>query len=237
MAKTTTHQPLTDDELDRLSEFLDDIGAPAMNVESLDGYFAALICGPETVLPSEYLPQVWGENFSFNSNDQATDILDLLMRHWNSITAELLRTQKEPHVYLPILLEGGDGIARGNSWAQGFLRGVTARAGSWSELIDRDEYGGPLLPIMLLAHENDPDPALRPKPVAPDEREELLQLMSAGLTQIYRYFVPHRQSPGRTALHLPLRREGAKIGRNEPCPCGSGRKYKQCCAIGAPTMH
>lgn len=24
-------------------------------------------------------------------------------------------------------------------------------------------------------------------------------------------------------------REGAKIGRNEPCPCGSGKKYKKCC--------
>lgn len=22
---------------------------------------------------------------------------------------------------------------------------------------------------------------------------------------------------------------GGKIGRNEPCPCGSGRKYKRCC--------
>ncbi|HHH35349.1 MAG TPA: hypothetical protein ENK48_00800, partial [Gammaproteobacteria bacterium] len=26
----------------------------------------------------------------------------------------------------------------------------------------------------------------------------------------------------------PMVREGRKIGRNEPCPCGSGRKYKQC---------
>ena len=34
----------------------------------------------------------------------------------------------------------------------------------------------------------------------------------------------------------PLRREGRKIGRNELCPCGSGRKYKRCCAPGAPTM-
>jgi uncharacterized protein len=237
MANPTTHQRLTDDELDRLNEFLDDIGPSAMNVESLDGYFAALICGPDAVLPSEYLPQVWGENFSFNSNDQASDILDLLMRHWNTIAAELLRTKKEPQVYLPILLEGDDGIAHGNSWAQGFLRGVAVRAGSWRELIDNDEYGGPLLPIMLLAHENDPDPALRPKPVAPEKREELLQLMIAGLTKIYRYFEQHRQSPGSTELHLPLRREGAKIGRNEPCPCGSGRKYKYCCAIGAPTMN
>jgi len=24
-------------------------------------------------------------------------------------------------------------------------------------------------------------------------------------------------------------RSGAKIGRNDPCPCGSGKKYKKCC--------
>jgi hypothetical protein len=28
---------------------------------------------------------------------------------------------------------------------------------------------------------------------------------------------------------LPIRRESAKIGRNDPCPCGSGKKYKKCC--------
>ncbi len=27
----------------------------------------------------------------------------------------------------------------------------------------------------------------------------------------------------------PLRRQGPKVGRNDPCPCGSGKKYKQCC--------
>lgn len=27
----------------------------------------------------------------------------------------------------------------------------------------------------------------------------------------------------------PVRREGPKIGRNDPCPCGSGKKYKKCC--------
>ena len=27
----------------------------------------------------------------------------------------------------------------------------------------------------------------------------------------------------------PRRREGPKVGRNDPCPCGSGKKYKQCC--------
>jgi len=29
-----------------------------------------------------------------------------------------------------------------------------------------------------------------------------------------------------------IKREGKKIGRNDPCPCGSGKKYKQCCGAG-----
>jgi SEC-C motif-containing protein len=31
------------------------------------------------------------------------------------------------------------------------------------------------------------------------------------------------------ASDKPLRRETPKVGRNEPCPCGSGKKYKKCC--------
>jgi uncharacterized protein len=94
-----------------------------------------------------------------------------------------------------------------------------------------------MLPIMLLAHENDPDPAMRPPPVAEEKRETLIQMMIASLTVIYRFFEPHRRSPAQTPLHVPLRRAGPKIGRNEPCPCGSGRKFKHCCAADAPTMH
>ena len=28
--------------------------------------------------------------------------------------------------------------------------------------------------------------------------------------------------------HIPFVREGRKVGRNEPCPCGSGKKFKHC---------
>ena len=40
-----------------------------------------------------------------------------------------------------------------------------------------------------------------------------------------------RMSRGREAeqAQQPLKREGEKIGRNSPCPCGSGKKYKKCC--------
>lgn len=34
---------------------------------------------------------------------------------------------------------------------------------------------------------------------------------------------------GRAPVYEQVVREGAKIGRNDPCPCGSGKKYKKCC--------
>jgi uncharacterized protein len=75
----TSNLPLTGDEFDRLAGFLDAIRTPAMNIETLDGFFAALICGPDQVLPGEYLPEIWGKDFSFDSDEQATGILELLI--------------------------------------------------------------------------------------------------------------------------------------------------------------
>ena len=37
------------------------------------------------------------------------------------------------------------------------------------------------------------------------------------------------QEPRGGNKQSPFVREIAKVGRNDPCPCGSGKKYKQCC--------
>ncbi len=55
MQTFTQTEPLTNHELDRLEAFLKSCkGGKAMSLEELDGFFAALIAGPETVMPSEY---------------------------------------------------------------------------------------------------------------------------------------------------------------------------------------
>ena len=189
-------QPFTDDEFARLAGFLDAIGTSAMNIETLDSYFAALICNPDMVLPSEYLLQIWGEDFSSDSNDQASGIVGLLMRHWNTIAAEWRSTLDEPNVYLPVLLEGTDGVAPGNDWAYGFMRGVQTHPESWSLLINDEDRGDPMLPIMMLHYEHDPAPEMRPPPIPSEKREELLQTVIAGLTQSTGTF-------SRTGEHLP----------------------------------
>jgi uncharacterized protein len=229
MRTFTPNDPLTDAELDRLGDFLKSCkGGRAMNVEALDGFFAALIAGPETVMPSEYNREVFGGEMSgtceFDSLDEAREILGLMMRHWNTIAGTLLKDE----VYVPLLLEDEHGTAHGNDWAHGFMRGMNMRHDGWAELVNDEEDGGCLIPMMMLYHEHDTDPKMRPKPISPEQREDVIVHMAAGLLQAYRYFREHRQvSP--SANRSEPRRTAPKIGRNDPCTCGSGKKYKRCC--------
>ena len=45
-------------------------------------------------------------------------------------------------------------------------------------------------------------------------------------------FITANQGGG-TASKKPLKRDAPKVGRNDPCPCGSGKKYKKCCGVAA----
>ena len=229
----TQNEPLTDTELDRLGDFLNGCkGGKAMNVEALDGFFAALIAGPQTVMPSEYYREVFGGEMSdaceFSSLDEANEILGLMMRHWNDIAGTLFKGE----VYVPLLFEDENGMAHGNDWARGFMRGMGMRHDGWAELVNDEKHGGCLIPMMMLCHEHDEDPEMRPKPISPEKREEVIVHMAAGLLQAYRYFRAHRQvSPG--AHTREPRRNASEVGRNDPCPCGSGKKYKKCCGGAA----
>ena len=55
------NEPLTEAELDHLGQFLKNCkDYKAMNIEELDGFFSALIAGPETGAPIEYMPELFG---------------------------------------------------------------------------------------------------------------------------------------------------------------------------------
>jgi uncharacterized protein len=156
------------------------------------------------------------------------------MRHWNVI----VDTLQSDDVYVPLLLEDENGNWHANDWANGFLRGMELRKEYWSDLIDDEEHGGSLIPIFALAHENSPDPAMRPykEPVSAELRETLIVGAAAGMNKIYHYFETQRLLGNDSIGNMTtFRRSMPKIGRNEPCPCGSGRKFKHCC--GKTTLH
>jgi uncharacterized protein len=94
------------------------------------------------------------------------------------------------------------------------------------------------VPILALAHEDDSDPEMRPYKgsMSPERREQLIASVCTGVPAIYRYFVlGHRVSSQAERERAASRRADVKVGRNDACPCGSGKKFKKCC--GAVTLH
>jgi uncharacterized protein len=95
-------------------------------------------------------------------------------------------------------------------------------------MVNDEEHGGCLIPMMMLFHEHDEDPKMRPKPISPEKREDIKAHMTAGLLGAYQYSRSHRQVSASIHRREP-RRNAPKVERNDPCPCGSGKKYKKCC--------
>ncbi len=184
----------------------------------------------KALMPSEYNREVFGGDLSeaveFSSLDEAQEILNLMMRHWNTIAGTLHKGE----VYVPLLLEDDRGVAHGNDWAHGFMRGMQMRHDGWGDFVNDDEHGGCLIPVMMLHHEHDEDPEMRPDPITPEHREEVIVHMAAGLSVAHKYFRKRQEAYAQTPTvrHTPSHRT-PRIGRNDPCPCGSGKKYKTCC--------
>jgi uncharacterized protein len=62
------------------------------------------------------------------------------------------------------------------------------RHDGWAELINDEKYGGSLIPMMMFYHEHDEDPEMRPDPITPDKREQVIAFMAAGVDERLRVF-------------------------------------------------
>jgi uncharacterized protein len=224
---------LLEAELDRLAVFLSGLKNPdAMSLEALDGFLCALIAAPNFVPPSEYLRVIWGaevpDESVFSNLEKASELLQLIMRRWNSIIGELDKTS----VYLPLVQEPDERGVSGRAWARGFMRGVRlSGSAGWAELFTAESEGS-LLVIPIVAGEV--DPAWPPRRLSTEKGEELLANLAAGFARAYRHFAPLRQAAA-DAGHgrATYRRSAPKVGRNDPCPCGSGKMFKHCCGLSA----
>lgn len=227
--------PLSPEELERLGDLMAARGGEqTMSIPQLDGFLTALIAGPDVVMPSEYLSAVWGGGHEpeFESLEEAQELMSLLMRHWNGIVGEL----EEHGVYEMLLDEPDERGVPGRRWARGFMQGVHLRRQGWRELLT-DENEGQLLAIALVAGEV--DSGFPREVLSPEKADELVVLMGAGVGRANRHFKAQRRVPATAGRRRaePVRRATTKVGRNDPCPCGSGRKYKQCCGASGRGLH
>ncbi len=104
-------------------------------------------------------------------------------------------------------------------------------------LIEYKKEGYEMFLEMLFEVKEDAVRKLFAVQIAPEEEVPTLEefrtpellLLRGGLDFLPAREVPPPPPPEGEGKPVPYRRTGRKIGRNEPCPCGSGKKYKHCC--------
>lgn len=227
--------PLSDEELDELEGFLLDLDAEeGMTLDMLDGFLHALAIGPATVMPSQWLPKVWGRDDDgllppVDDMEEANHLLGLVMRHFNGIVRGF---EQHPVEVTPLWTTTGYDTGEfedAEMWAYGFTEAVKLSPAAWQPLFKHPDGQQWYQPIHLLGAD-DASPEEEALTQTPEQREALTGQIEASLREMHAFWLPLRRA---VAERQTAQAMSTKVGRNEPCPCGSGKKFKKCC--GAPS--
>jgi len=190
-----------------------------MRCDEVQGFMMALLSGPDALNPTNWLPEILGEESLFDAKER-TEIERLVM----AMAADMRMKLNEK--ILPDLwfYEDEAGNPDFYTWCNAYLYALDIVPTDWFEAVDQEEFEDLFYPIMALGGIYDDE----------ENGEVILHLNEKELTQlesdlphvlldIYWYWQAIINKP------QTVRREGEKVGRNDPCPCGSGKKYKACC--------
>lgn len=237
------NEALSDEEFEELDRFLcsDATSDETMMIDTLDGYLTAIALGPTPLPMSRWLSRIWGpmedDAPQFATTSQAQRIVSLILRHMNGIMWGL---ETDPEDYEPILntitySDQSKEYLNGEMWSYGFMEGVALAREDWQRLFENDEVMQVLLPIYLLGADNVTQKQ-KELTKTPALRENLAKQIAPSVAVLYRFWLPYRQTVQERHVTTTLQRTAPKVGRNEPCPCGSGKKFKKCCGI-ASALH
>ncbi len=219
---------LTDADLDRLDALL---STPAMEnsmtLDAIQGLLCAVASAPQPVPPEKWIPVVLGEG-KFASEAEAKEAEELLLRFHADTFRQLAGEDGIEMLSYPVD-EGEEELAY---WCDGYLEGTRLAEPGWFEAGEDEELVSELLyPFMLLSgrlkesalEEGDEWPG-------PEEEKRLMdevrESIAVDISEAYHFWFERRVN------REPIRREATKVGRNDPCPCGSGKKYKACHGAG-----
>ncbi len=226
-------------EIDRLEELLSDIEVmpDAMCASELDGYVAGLLLCPEMIMPSEWLPEVWGLDGEpeFASIEQAEETIGAVMAHYNRV-AENLASRRKPY---EIVLEQAEGDDQPfwEFWIAGFYHAMRLRPDAWEAYLNADnpEVKAAFAVMVSLVDLSEGESKL-PADLQEEFEDQAVVTIPQLVIEMNDWIksqvpVPMGGTPdwfGAANMNAGPARSN-KVGRNEPCSCGSGRKYKRCC--------
>ncbi len=229
-------EPLTEQELDRLESLLysDQFEGEAMPLDTLQGFLCAVISGPESIPSDIWLPLIFGE-IEYETLEQGRELAALLLKFHQSLVSALVNGE-DFDLILYGLEEDPDELDFA-SWSDGYVYGSQIGEVDWFETAG--EFAHDLsekMEVFFLLNGMLKEDAIKSKEPwlsAKEEKKLLAQAqedMPDTVGAIYRFW-RNLGTPVET-----VRRDSPKVGRNDPCPCGSGKKFKQCCGE-KPTLH
>lgn len=223
--------------------------------ECVDGMLCAMAATPHSVEPAVWLPALFGDAFerAFGDPDAQAPALRALQAR-----LAVLRSELDPEAlfdepdYLrlePLVAEWNDDSRRklvdegalseaeaalvqtGVEWAEGFLDATSALAQIWTLPEDEEahavfEQSFKQIEVLMLPMDSDEFRAhvAASYPQGAPTRDDLLAEACMSVQDLRMYWVDF-------APKTPTRRVEAASGRNDPCPCGSGKKFKKCHGI------
>jgi len=232
---------------DRLSGFDADVA-----LEWLDGYMTALVASRRAIPATEWLPAMLGDSFerAYADPQAVEQAMAVLNGHWQRLAAQLdpeAIIDEPDQMRLSPLMVSYDDAARaevvaaghmdetearnmlqtGALWAEGFGEAMEAFPEDWPEPdVETEEgrwYDDCLTRVMALALPQDAllEHLAAEYPGETLERDQLVDEALFGAQDLRVYWLDHAPKP-------ETRRVEATPGRNDPCPCGSGKKFKKC---------
>ncbi len=234
-AVAASAQDLNEAEFRELDELLAAVPEPLEPLDAvmLDGFLCGVIVQPRLVAADEWLPFVfdagghrWGEAEPGPEQQRARV---LILRRHSALNRSIAEFGGfDPFVLEPLpaeanATEGVDAIHDPLShWVLGFDQALQLRPELF-ELLD-PEVDSALAKVLRFlpedASKKTDEPAAGAAPIA--SLDAAIFEVVAAVADLYDITAPLRYKVE------VLRRDTPKVGRNYPCPCGSGRKFKQC---------
>ncbi len=229
-----------------LQAFLAHPSRPAgtLRYHELQGFLFAVASAPELVLPSEWHPVIFGDkDADFASLDEAQEILGQITALYNSINAAVL----DAPTLLPAdcrlwddVLANFEDAAPMAQWSRGFLLGHQWLEELWQEYLPEElaeELDAVLMTLTFFSSRQMAEAFLAENPTGEQSLETAAATTHGVLPRAVAQYAHLGRSSDTLAEHdaeAPEPTRTTKVGRNAPCPCGSGKKYKRCCGA---TVH
>ncbi|MGB3796992.1 MAG: UPF0149 family protein [Alteraurantiacibacter sp.] len=221
----------SDSDIDRLDALLKALPLEngPMTLGELDGYIVGVLACPEMIPPSEWLPEVWGATgeADFPDRKSAEETIGAVMAHYNTAVQAINASLWVEPIYL---VDPEEDDVLWEPWVDGFTRAMRLRPETWSRFLDHadDETRSTMIFLMAL-HDIDTGQSK-----FTDDEIEQIDAEAPDLIPNCVATILHQSRPELSGgavegpPEMPFR-ASSRPNRNDPCSCGSGRKYKTCC--------